>query len=162
MHRPYFCTCVTSIWKSVRTWSALFFLSTDMLHKKCPTHSQYYFGGTSYIGAFSNPELRCTIFIFLCLISDLYFSKEKGKQNSKSIWTAQWKSYWSVPVGYTVVIDWLTRAEWFLSPWGMRRTLCSLLWKKKIQVEQKRIIRNVSDFNTILVTCPKCGKHSLY
>ena len=81
------------------------------------------------------------------LISDRYCTKKRGKQNSESIWAAQKATvkvtYCSVPVGYTVVIDWLTRAEWFLSPWGMRRSLCSLLCRKikktkKKQVQQKR------------------------
>lgn len=45
---------------------------TDVLHKKCPTHSQYYFGGTGSSGAFSSPELRCRCTMFICLY--LYIS----------------------------------------------------------------------------------------
>ncbi len=45
-------------------------------------------------------------------------------------------TYCSVSVGYTVVIDWLTRAEWFLSPREVRWSLSFLLLKKQ-KVQQK-------------------------
>lgn len=76
------------------------------------------------------------------LISDRYWTKERGKQKQREhldCTEATVKvTYCSVPGGYTVVIDWLTRAEWwFLSPWGMRRSLRSMLCRKK-QAQQKR------------------------
>ena len=69
------------------------------------------------------------------LISDCYRSKRKRKTKQREhlcrTEATVEVTYCSVPVGYTVVIDLLTRAEWFLSPWGATHSVCSLCYRGK-------------------------------
>lgn len=69
------------------------------------------------------------------------YLKQRGTRSSECICTeATVKvTYCWMAAGGAVVIDWRTKAEWFLSPSGIRRSLRSLFCiKKKIQVRQKR------------------------
>lgn len=79
------------------------------------------------------------------------FGRQRSHSESHILWRA---------CSYTVVIDSLTRAEWFLSP--LRNETFSVLFvpreEKKTSTTEKMhsegSVRNVFDLNTIWVTSP--------
>lgn len=177
-NKLHICTYVTSIWKSVRTLfsksghTCLFSLAF-VWNIKCPAAIEPVYILESYSAHSISIQLHYLQPSLLVIPSskvrrgkNVHIGSLLSKRKRK---TKHWEhldsreaiteaSHCFLPRGYTVVIDQLTRAEWFLSPRGAKHSLCALLYsrekKRKIEKDTQCLrwlsFCNTFDLNTML------------